>query len=102
MSQPDISNLSACTEDARLAGLDQDPGPAEPTNFNSLRGRLHAIRGRFSALYQQAAFDPFVNKLNVLGENDFIQILIHDPTREKTGGLMVDIAQALLQRGERF
>src|SRR5262245_56790914 len=102
MSQPDISNLPACIEDARLAGLDQDPGPVDPTNFNSLRGRLHAIRGRFSPRYRQAAFDPFVSVLDSLGESDFTQILIQDPNREGTGGLMLDIAQALLQRGERF
>jgi hypothetical protein len=48
------------------------------------------------------AFDPFVAKLDDLGENQFNQILIQDPNREGTGGLMLDIAQALLQRGEKF
>jgi hypothetical protein len=27
MSTPDLTNLAACTEDARLAALDTDPGP---------------------------------------------------------------------------
>src|SRR5215472_6536074 len=98
MSEPDISNLASCTEDARLAGLDQDPGPSDPTDFHSLRGRLQAVRARFSPLYQQVALDPFVASLDRLGESNFNQILIRDPTREQTGGLMLDIAQALLQR----
>lgn len=48
------------------------------------------------------AFDPFVATLDDLGESGFIQILIQDPTREGTARLMLDIAQALLQRGEKF
>jgi hypothetical protein len=102
MSQPDISNLANCIEDARLAGLDQDPGPADPTDYHALRGRLQAIRARFSPLYQLVAFDPFVAALDHLSESQFNQILIQDPSREGTGGLMLDIAQALLQRGERI
>ena len=102
MSQPDIRNLANCIEDCRLAGLDQEAGPLDPTDFHVLRGRLQAIRERFSPLYQEVAFDPFVAKLDELGENKFTQILINDPTREGTGGLMLDIAQALLQRGEKF
>lgn len=102
MSQPDISNLANCVEDARLAGLDQDPGPPDPTDFHALRGRLQTVRARFSPLYQQVAFDPFVSKLDDLGESGFNQILIQDPERVRTAGLMLDIAQALLQRGEKF
>jgi hypothetical protein len=102
MTDPDISNLANCIEDARLGGLDQDPGPADFTDFFALRGRLEAVRGRFSPLYQQVAFDPFVTALDSLGESNFNQILVRDPTHEGTAGLMLDIAQALLQRGERF
>jgi hypothetical protein len=32
----DIGNLSVCVEDARLAGVDQDPGPADPTDYEEL------------------------------------------------------------------
>jgi hypothetical protein len=97
----DLANLATCVEDARLAGLDQDPGSAEPTDFHTLRGRLQGIRSRFSPLYQQVAFDPFVQTLDRLGESGFNQLLIQDPQREGSAGLMLDIAQALLQRGER-
>jgi hypothetical protein len=71
-------------------------------DFHVLRGRLQAVRTRFSPLYQQAAFDPFVAKLDGLGESGFNQVLLQDPDRVRTAGLMLDIAQALLQRGERF
>src|SRR5262249_61598157 len=102
MSQPDISNLANCVEDARLAGLDQDPGPPDPTDFHALRGRLQTVRARFSPLYQQAAFDPFVSKLDDLGESGFNQILLQDPERVRTAAVLFDIAQALLQHGVKF
>jgi hypothetical protein len=102
MNDPDISNLANCVEDARLAGLDQDPGASDPTDFHALRGRLQAARPRFSPLYQQVALDPFVVTLDRLGESGFNQLLIQDPDRTSTAGLMLDIAQALLQRGEKI
>lgn len=102
MTELDIGNLANCIEDARLGALDQDPGPSEPLDFFALRGRLEAVRVRFSPLYQEVAFDPFVAKLDKLGESGFNRILIQDPSRESTAGLMLDIAQALLERGERF
>lgn len=36
MSQIDLTNLEQCVEDARQAGLDQDPGPPEPQQFHAL------------------------------------------------------------------
>jgi hypothetical protein len=98
----DISNLSVCIEDARQAGLDQDPGPENPVRYNLLRGRLHAARAKVARLYLDTAFDPYVQKLNELGESDFNQILLDDPDRQGAAGLMLDIAQAFLQRGEGF
>jgi hypothetical protein len=50
-------------------------------------------------VYQQVGFDPFVANLDQLGEANFNKIVIHNPKREGTAGLMLDIAQALLQRG---
>lgn len=102
MNQPDIDNLQNCIEDARQAGLDQDPGLADPVQFDALRGRLQAARSKMPPLYLQAAFTPFVQTLDEIRENGFNRILISDPTREQTAGLMLDIAQAILQRGEGF
>ena len=102
MSQPDISNLSNCIEDARQGGLDQDPGPADPLQFDVLRGNLQAARPKVPPIYLDAAFNPYVATLDQLGENKFNQILLRDPSREGEAGLMLDIAQAILQRGEGF
>src|SRR5881397_2504837 len=98
----DIKNLQNCVEDARQAGVDQDPGPADPLQFDVLRGRLQAARSKMPPLYLDAVFTPYVQTLDKLGENRFNQILLNDPSRESTAGLMLDIAQAILQRGEEF
>lgn len=102
MSQIDLKNLEQCVEDARQAGLDQDSGPPEPQQFHALRGRLQAARAKMPPLYLDAVFTPFVRTLDQIGEDGFNQILINDPTREGTAGLLIDIAQAILQRGEGF
>ena len=44
INPPVIAGLAAVTEDARVAGLDLDSGPAEPSDFSQLRGRLEAVR----------------------------------------------------------
>ena len=102
MNQPDISNLKNCIEDARQAALDQDPGPSDPLQFDPLRGRLQAARTKMPPLYLDSAFTPYVATLDGIGASGFNQILINDPARESTAGLMLDIAQSILQRGETF
>jgi hypothetical protein len=102
MSQPDFSNLQNCIEEARQAALDQDPGPPEPLQFHVLRGRLQAARAKMPPIYLDAVFNPYVRALDELGENGFNQILFSDLSREREAGLMLDIAQAILQRGEGF
>ena len=81
VAKPDISNMAACVEDARQAGLDQDPGPPEPTSFGSLVGRLHAARSKMPPLYLDAVFTPFLAKLTSLGESGYNEILRRDPRR---------------------
>lgn len=102
MHEPDISNLQNCIDEARQAALDSDPGPADPTQYHSLRGRLQSARPKIPRLYMDPAFTPYVQTLDQLGENDFNDILIQDPNREGSAGLMLDIAQAFLQRAEGF
>jgi hypothetical protein len=43
-----------------------------------------------------------VAKLDALGQSGFNQILIGDPGRMRAAGLMLDIAQAILQNGEDY
>jgi len=102
MPDIDISNLQNCIEDARQSALDGDPGPPDPIQYHPLLGRLQASRPRIPALYLDSAFDPYVRRLTGLGESDFNQIIVKDPSKQGAAGLMLDIAQAFLQKGEGF
>src|SRR3954447_1868602 len=99
---PDLSNLSACIEDARNAGLDGSAGPSEPNNFNQLLGRLEAAKMSLPPIYRQGVAEPFIAVLHSIGQQGFSQILQRDPRRESTAGLLFDIAQTILQNGEGF
>jgi hypothetical protein len=101
-SQPSVLNLDACVQDAREAALDSDPGPPEPTNYHQLRGRLQAAQAKFPPLYRQAVVDPFIQQIDQLGQDGFTQLLVQDPGRQAAAGLMLDIAQAILQKGEGY
>lgn len=102
VARPDISNMAACIEDCRLGTLESDLGPNDPTDFHSLRGRLEASRLKLPPLYREIVFNPFVSKLQEIGPGGFGEILLRDPTKESTGGMMLDIAHAVLQNGELF
>ena len=64
MHEPDISNLQNCIDEARQAALDSDPGPADPTQYHSLRGRLQSARPKIPRLYMDPAFTPYVQTLD--------------------------------------
>ncbi len=100
--KPDISNLAGCVEDARQAGLDSDTGPSDPTDLHNLRGRLETCRDKLPPLYRTAVYDPFIAKLDNLGQQGFTKILLSDPNKEGIAGLLFDIAHAILQNGEGF
>jgi len=99
---PIFANLASCIEDARRAALDGDPGPADPTNFHDLRGRLEASRLKLPPLHRDAVFVPYVRTLDELGPQGFTDVLLKDPDRERVAGLMMDIAHTILQNGEGF
>lgn len=98
----EISNLTSCTEEIRIAALNSDPGPDDPTDFSDLITRLDAARTKMPPLYRTAVVDPFKKKLEDLGDRKFTNILLKDPEREGTGGLMMDIAHSVLQNGESY
>lgn len=102
INQASLAGLAACIEDARLAALDNDRGPAEPHNYHPLLGRLEAVRAKLPPLYRDTMVAPFINALHHVGEQGFNRILVQDPQREGLAGLMMDIAQAILQQGEGF
>jgi hypothetical protein len=102
MVKPDISNLSKCIEDIARTVLEYDAGPEDPTIYGPLRGRLEASRGKLPQLYREAFFEPFVMELDRIGETGFNSILVSDPLRDGIGGLMVDMAHAIIQNGEGY
>src|SRR5262245_44971387 len=71
-----ITGLDACIEDARLAALDNDRGPAEPHNYSPLLGRLEAVRTKLPPLYRDTMVAPFIRTLHQLGEQGFNRILL--------------------------
>jgi len=102
MSMIDLSRLPACVEDSRRAWLDHDSGPPEPTDYADLTRRLAAARDKLPPLYRTTAADPFIAAIDDLGAAKFAQMLATDPKRERTAGMMLDIAQAILQNGEGY
>jgi hypothetical protein len=102
MSKPDISNLQNCVEEVRHAAVNGDKGPADPADYHELRKRLEEARLKLPPLYREKVHKPFVRTLEELGPSGFAEILLRDPQRERAAGLLLDIAQAILQNGERY
>jgi hypothetical protein len=97
-----LSHLPACVEDSRLAWLDSDTGPEEPTVYADLVARLDAARPKLPPLYRINAADPFIKAVKDLGADGFAHVLQKDPHREGQAGLLIDIAQSILQNGEGY
>lgn len=102
VNPPSAAGLAACVEDARKAALEEDRGPADPIAYQPLMKRLDAVADRFPPVYQKAVAEPFTATLKQLGERKFNGILAQDPQREDSAGLLLDIAQAILQQGEDY
>jgi hypothetical protein len=102
MAKIDLSHLPACVEDSRLAWLDSDTGPEEPTVYADLLARLDAARPKLPPLYRINAADPFIKAVKDLGADGFAHVLQKDPHREGQAGLLIDIAQSILQNGEGY
>jgi hypothetical protein len=102
MAKINLSNLPACVEDSRLAWLDSDTGPEEPTVYSDLVTRLVAARAKLPPLYRVNAADPFIAAVKELGSDGFAHVLQKDPHREGQAGLLIDVAQSILQNGEGY
>jgi hypothetical protein len=102
MAKINLSHLPACVEDSRLAWLDSDTGPPDPTIYADLVARLEAARGKLPPLYRINAADPFIAAVKELGADGFAHVLEKDPAREGAAGLLLDVAQAILQNGEGY
>ncbi len=101
-ARTNLANLAACVDDARAAALDTDAGPKDPADFANLEGRLPASRDKLPPLYREKVFDPFARTLKELGTSGFRQVLASDPDVEGEALVLFDVAQAILQNGERY
>lgn len=97
-----IKNFTACVDDIRKAALAMEDEPSDPENFGELTSRLEHARAKFPPLYRCNVIDPFIQKLQELGPEGFHQVMQRDPSKEREAGLMMDIAQAILQYGEGY
>ena len=102
MTRINPSHLAACVEDSRLAWLDSDTGPEEPTVYADLVARLEAARGKLPPVYRVNAADPFIAAVKELGADGFASVLQKDSARDGAAGLLLDVAQAILQNGEGY
>lgn len=97
-----VSNLASLTDDALEAALDGDPGPAEPTNFQTLMSRLTAARDSLPPAYREHFYQPLMTTLGDMGPTRFALVLQQDPNRDNVAGLLLDAAQAILQHAEQY
>jgi hypothetical protein len=101
-SMPDLSNLANCTKEALNAIKDKDRGPDDPTKFHELLERIAEAESELPPVYREYVSQPFVQKLEWYGKTSFQWFLSRDKTREGKAGLILDIAQAILQNGEGY
>lgn len=97
-----LPGMADVIADALQAADSRDTGPADPASFSELLHRLTAVHGSFPPVYEQTFVSPFIATLQGLGEAKYQQILNQDPNREGAAGLLIDIAQAVLQHGEGY
>lgn len=95
----DINNLQNCVRDVQKATMDGDPGPKEPKDYYELLGRLETSRQKLPPLYRKTTFEPFIGELHNIGQQDFARISLY---QRDLAGVMFDIAQAILQNGEKY
>jgi hypothetical protein len=97
-----FAGLAACIDDARAAALMRGDGPPDPVAFAALRARLEKASATLPPIYRRAVTDPLMRTLDSLGARGFARVLAEDPEREGTARLLLDVSQAVLQRGEGY
>jgi len=95
-----LAGLDACVREAIEAARRRDQGPPDPATFGALLGRLEEAGAGLPARYQRAVVAPLVALLRGLGPTDYYRLLAADPARRRGAGLLLDLCQAVLQRGE--
>jgi hypothetical protein len=97
-----LAGLPTLIADAQVAALAGGDGPPDPATFASLRARLEKARAGLPPAYREAVVDPLLAKLDRLGASGYARVLAEDPDRVGEAALLLDVAQAVLQRGEGY
>jgi hypothetical protein len=97
-----LAGLPACVEDARVAAQLGVGGPPDPTFFASLQARMRWAVPRLPAPYRSAVGEPLLKALDGMGPGGFARVLARDPGRTGPARLLLDAAQAVLQRTEGY
>ncbi|MEY2668274.1 MAG: hypothetical protein RJA59_912 [Pseudomonadota bacterium] len=97
-----LAGLAACVAEARAAALSPQSSPPDPTFFSSLRARIEKASRELPEAYRAAVADPLRRALDGMGPGGFARILAVDPGRTGPARLLLDLCQAVLQRGEGY
>lgn len=98
----DLGGLAACTKAVARAAASRRSGPEDPAAFQDLLTRLEAARGGLPPVYRREVADPLLRALQARGGHAFQALLRRDPAREGEAGVLLDLAQAVLQRREGY
>lgn len=97
-----LAGLAACVEEARATALSPQTSPSDPTFFSTLRARIETAIHRLPPAYRSAVGEPLRRALDGMGAGGFARILAVDPGRTGPARLLLDLCQAVLQRGEGY
>jgi hypothetical protein len=97
-----LRGLPACVEETRAAAISKKGPPPDPESFSALRSRLTSAVAKLPAPYRAAVGEPLLKLLEKLGAGGYARVLASDPEREGGAGLLLDVAQAVLQQGEGY
>lgn len=97
-----LAGLAACVAEARAAASSPVTSPPDPTFFSSLRERLEKASLRLPDAYRATVADPLRRALDGMGPGGFARLLAVDPGRTGPARLLLDLCQAVLQRGEGY
>jgi hypothetical protein len=97
-----LAGLGACVDEAREAALSKLGPPPDPASFASLRSRLQRACGALDAGHRRAIGEPLLRALERLGPDGYRRLLEEDPERVGGAALLLDLCQAVLQRGEGY
>ena len=99
---PNLKGLAACVADARDADATPVSVPEIPQDFDELLTELARAAKGLPVIFQDAVATPFIARLTGLGASGYQDILDRDADHVGAAGLMLDIAEAIIQGGEKL